>query len=134
MESKAKIKINELKAEKLFEQPKTDFADYISTLFHTGRHRHVLVAADFWRKIFDQGEYPVSMAQQVNAALEITREVDGTIDVFNHRIEEREIAAATDRLQEAFMLGEFQPSVSACPVNGRRRSRHSRGVWPGCKT
>lgn len=115
LEAKAKIKMNELKAEKLFEQAKTDFADYITTLFQTGRHRHVLVAADFWRKIFDQGEYPVSMAQQVNAALEIAREVDGTIDVFNHRIEEREIAAATDRLQEAFMLGEFQPSVLGLP-------------------
>lgn len=115
LEAKAKIKMNELKAEKLFEQAKTDFADYITTLFQTGRHRHVLIAADFWRKIFDQGEYPVSMAQQVNAALEIAREVDGTIDVFNHRIDEREIAAATDRLQEAFMLGEFQPSVLGLP-------------------
>lgn len=115
LEAKAKIKMNELKAEKLFEQAKTDFADYITTLFQTGRHRHVLVAADFWRKIFDQGEYPVSMAQQVNAALEIAREVDGTIEVFNHRIQEREIAAATDRLQEAFMLGEFQPSVLGLP-------------------
>lgn len=115
MESKAKIKINELKAEKLFEQAKTDFADYISTLFHTGRHRHVLVAADFWRKIFDQGEYPVSMAQQVNAALEITREVDGTIDVFNHRIEEREIAAATGRLQEASCSVSFNPPYRPAP-------------------
>lgn len=111
LESKARIKMNELKKEKLFDKSKADFADYITSLFKSGRHRHVLVASDFWRKIFDQGEYPVAMAQQVNASLEIARETENTIDVFNHRLEEREIADATDRLQEAFMLSEFQPSV-----------------------
>ncbi len=111
LEAKAKIKMNELKAQKLFDKAKANFAEYITMLYQSGRHRHVLIAADFWRRIFDEGEYPVSMAQQVNASLEICRDVENSIEVFQHRMDEKEVAAATDRLQEAFMLSEFQPSV-----------------------
>lgn len=115
LEMKAKVKMNELKAEKLFDQAKTNFADYITTLFESGRHRHVLLAADFWRRIFDQGEYPVSMAQQVNAALEMHRDVQRSIDVFNYRLDENQISNATDRLQTAFMVNEFHPAVLGLP-------------------
>lgn len=115
LEMKAKIKMNELKAEKLFDQAKADFAEYITTLFESGRHRHVLLAADFWRRIFDQGEYPVSMAQQVNAALEMHRDVQRSIDVFNYRLDEKQISNATDRLQTAFMVNDFHPAVLGLP-------------------
>lgn len=111
LELKARIKMNQLKADKLFEKAKTDFADYITTLYKSGRPRHVLIAADFWRRIFDEGDYPVSMAQQVNACLELYQDVFNTVEVFKHRLEINEIAAATDRLQEAFMLSENHPVV-----------------------
>ncbi|MDR0532536.1 MAG: hypothetical protein LBH01_01120 [Verrucomicrobiales bacterium] len=111
LELKAKIKMNELKAEKLFDKAKNDFADYISTLYESGRQRHVLIAADFWRNIFDQGEYPVSMAQQVNASLEMSREVQNSIKTFDFYLGKHDIATATDRLQEAFMLNELHPAV-----------------------
>ncbi|MEM9399107.1 MAG: hypothetical protein AAF984_02765 [Verrucomicrobiota bacterium] len=113
LEAKAKIKMNELKAEKLFDQAKLDFSNYIMTLFESGRYRHVLLAADFYRKIFDEGDYPVEIAQQVNAALEIDREVRGTVDVFQYKLEQNSISSATDRLQEAFMLSEYHPAVLA---------------------
>ena len=111
LELKAKIKMNELKAEKLFDKAKNDFADYITTLYESGRQRHVLLAAEFWRDIFDQGEYPVSMAQQVNASLEMSREVQNTIKTFDFYLGKHDIATATDRLQEAFMLNELHPAV-----------------------
>ena len=115
LELKAKIKMNELKAEKLFDKAKNDFADYITTLYQSGRQQHVLLAAEFWRDIFDQGEYPVSMAQQVNGSLETSREVKNSIDGFNYCLDKKDIAAATDRLQEAFMLNELHPAVLALP-------------------
>ena len=115
LEMKAKIKLNDIKAGKLFEQGKSNFADYITTLYQSGRNRHVLLAADFWRRIFDQGEYPVSMAQQVNASLEMDRDVQRSIDVFNYRLGESQIANATDRLQAAFLLNEFHPAVLGLP-------------------
>ena len=43
--SQAKIKMNEMKVDKLFDQAKQDFADYITTLYKSGRYQHVLIAA-----------------------------------------------------------------------------------------
>jgi hypothetical protein len=121
LELKAKIKMNELKAEKLFDKAKNDFADYISTLYESGRQRHVLIAADFWRNIFDQGEYPVSMAQQVNASLEMSREVQNSIKTFDFYLDKNDIATATDRLQEAFMLNELHPAVLGLSRDKKQR-------------
>ena len=109
--AQGKIKLNELKVEKLFDQAKQDFADYITTLYKSGRYQHVLIAADFWRQIFDEGDYPVSMAQQVNASLEVIGQVNTTVGVFNNNLDQKDIAAATDNLQQAYMLSNFSPAV-----------------------
>lgn len=121
LEAKARIKMNELKSEKLFDQAKTDFADYISTLYESGRHLHVILAADFWRRIFDQGNYPVAMAQQVNAALEMTQEIQNALKVCATQLEEANVAAATERLKEAFILNERDPAVLGFPRVGKRK-------------
>jgi tetratricopeptide (TPR) repeat protein len=121
LELKARIKMNQLKADKLFDKAKNDFADYITTLYKSGRPRHVLIAADFWRRIFDEGDYPVSMAEQVNACLELYQDVFNTVEVFKHRLEINEIAAATDRLQEAFMLSETHPAVLSLKRDDKKR-------------
>jgi tetratricopeptide (TPR) repeat protein len=121
LELKAKIKMNELKAEKLFDKAKNDFAEYITTLYYSGRQRHVLIAADFWRNIFDQGEYPVSMAQQVNASLEMSREVQNSIKTFDFYLAKNDLATATDRLQEAFMLNELHPAVLGLARDKKQR-------------
>jgi len=111
LEAKAKIKLNELKAEKLFEKAKSDFADYTQTLFKSGLHQHVILAADFYRKIFDEDEYPPEMANEVSASLEMARDVASSVDVFRYKVSKNEIAAATSRLQEAFITSEFQPAL-----------------------
>ncbi len=111
LESKAKIKINELKQKNLFVQAKKDFADYITTLLKNGRYTHVVLAADFYRKVFEEGEYPVEMANQVNAALETTRDVASAVDVFRYKLGRKELVGATDNLEEAFVKNELNPSV-----------------------
>jgi hypothetical protein len=111
LEAKARIKLNELKLEKLLDTSKGDFESYISTLFGSRRHLHVIVAADFYRKIFSEGAYPVAMANQVNAALEIQRAVASAVEVFRYKVQRNEIAGATERLREAFATNEFHPAV-----------------------
>lgn len=111
LEAKAKIKLNELKAEKLLEQAKADFGEYIGTLYSSGRYTHVILSADFYRKIFNESEYPVAIANQVNASLERARDVKAAVEVFRYKIGRQELASATDRLQEAFMASEFHPAV-----------------------
>jgi len=111
LELKAKIKMNELKQEKLLDQAKKDFAEYISTLFNSGRFNHVVLAADFYRKIFEEGDYPSDMAKQVNASLEINRDVQSAVEVFRYKVGRKELLGASDSLQLAFVTSELNPSV-----------------------
>lgn len=111
LELKAKIKLNELRQEKLLEQAKSDFSEYISTLFNSGRLNHVVLAADFYRKIFQEGEYPADMAAQVNASLEINRDVQSAVEVFRYKIERKQLVGACDSLQGAFTTSELNPAV-----------------------
>ena len=111
LESKAKIKLNELKIQKLFDSAKSDFSSYIGTLYGSHRHRHVILAADFYRRIFKEDAYPVELANQVNASLEVARDAQNAIEVFNYKLGRNEVAGATDRLQEAFAASECNPAV-----------------------
>ena len=55
-------------------QAKSDFADYITTLYGSHRYYQVIIAADFYRQLFNEGDYPVAMANQVNASLEVNKQ------------------------------------------------------------
>ena len=111
LELKARIKLNELEQEKLLEQAKTNFSEYISTLYNSGRLNHVVLAADFYRKIFEEAEYPVDMAKQVNAALEIQRDVQSATEVFRYKVDRGQLSGASDSLQTAFMTNELNSAV-----------------------
>ncbi|MDR1190781.1 MAG: hypothetical protein LBK60_03830 [Verrucomicrobiales bacterium] len=120
LQAKAKIMKNELKGEKLWDQAKEDFAKYITALYKIGRYRHVLIAADFYRRIFDEGDYPVATAEQVNRSLEVAQSVAVAVDVFNNKLADEEIASATYQLQKAFMTSEFHPALLGL---GREKKR-----------
>lgn len=111
LELKAKIKVNELRQEQLLDQAKKDFSDYVATLYNSGRLNHVVLAGDFYRKVFQEGEYPAEMQQQVNASLEINRDVNTAVDVFRYKVEHGELVGAMDSLQQAFLTSELNPSV-----------------------
>jgi len=111
LELKARIKLNELKQEKLLEQAKVNFSEYISTLYNSGRLNHVVLAADFYRKIFEEAEYPADMAKQVNASLEIQRDVQSAIEVFRYKADRGQLSGASDSLQTAFMTNELNSAV-----------------------
>jgi len=111
LELKARIKLNELEREKLLEQAKTNFSEYISTLYNSGRLNHVVLAADFYRKIFEEAEYPVDIAKQVNAALEIQRDVQSATEVFRYKVDRGQLSGASDSLQTAFMTNELNSAV-----------------------
>ena len=68
LESRFKIKLNEIKANKMSDQDRMDFADYIRTLYSGHRYYHVILAADFYRALFNEGDYPQDLANQAVAA------------------------------------------------------------------
>lgn len=121
LEARAKIKLNEVKMDSIVSKSKADFADYISTLFAAKRHYQVILAADFYRRVFDEGEYPVTMANQVNASLEAIRDVKDGLKAFQFKLDQNEIAGAAERLQEAFIGGENHPSVRALTRANKQR-------------
>jgi len=68
LEARAKIKLNEIRENKMSDQDRMDFADYITTLYKTHRYFHVIIAADFYRALFNEGDYPSDLGNQAVAA------------------------------------------------------------------
>src|SRR5260221_7583999 len=69
LEARANIKLNEMRANKMSDQVRTNFADYIGTLYKTHRYYHVIIAADFYRALFSGGDYPVDLTNQATTAI-----------------------------------------------------------------
>ena len=67
LESRFKIKLNEIKENKMDDEDRQDFGDYIKTLYADHRYYHVVLAADFYRALFNEGEYPDDISNQVVA-------------------------------------------------------------------
>ncbi len=111
LESRAQIKLNQLKAENLLEEVKTEFSGYVTNLFDGGWYGHVVLAADFYRRLFDEGTYPVEMATQVNESLERSRAVFSTVDVFEYKMERGELVEATNRLAQGFLASAYHPAL-----------------------
>ena len=68
LEARAKIKLNEIRENKMSDQDRMDFSDYIRTLYSTHRYYHVIIAADFYRALFNEGDYPDDLGNQAVAS------------------------------------------------------------------
>ncbi len=186
LEARAGIKLNEIQSTTVSDQGRRDFAEYVKSLYDTHRYYHMIIASDFYRALFNQGDYPasmihppaatggntgggnnntdnnrghgraqqqqqqdmagqavsimesrmpgsqtitsmgisnpfgqnpgdhpVSMAEQVTAALETNNRVSQAIEVFKYKANKNEVAAAAEQLQEAFVGNEFHPELLA---------------------
>jgi tetratricopeptide (TPR) repeat protein len=68
LEARAKIKLNEMKENRMSDQVRIDFSDYIRTLYNTHRYYHVILAADFYRALFNTGDYPADLTNQATTS------------------------------------------------------------------
>jgi len=68
LEARAKIKLNEMREDKMSDEGKRAFAAYIKTLYDTHRYYHMIIAADFYRALFNEGNYPSGMANAASSA------------------------------------------------------------------
>jgi tetratricopeptide (TPR) repeat protein len=121
LESRARIKLNEVQQDSNLKQGKSDFADYVTTLYGSHRYEHVIIAADFYRQLFDEGDYPVAMADQVNASLEVESSVNLAVDDFRDEAAKGEIAGAAVMLQNAFLGNEFHPALQGVPLEEKKK-------------
>ena len=121
LEARAKIKLNEIRENKMDDQGRSDFARYIKTLFVTHRYYHVTMGADFYRALFNEGEYPVDMADEVNISLETNNHVSEIVDVFKYKAGQGQIAAAAEQLQEGFVANEHHPALQGLPRDQKEK-------------
>jgi hypothetical protein len=120
LESRARIKLNEVQQDANIKQAKSDFADYITTLYGSHRYNQVILAASFYRQLFNEGDYPVAMANQVNASLEVNSSVGLAVDDFKDEAGKGEIAGAATMLQTAFLGNEFHPALQGVPLDQKK--------------
>ena len=120
LEGRARIKLNEVQQDSNRKQAKSDFADYITALYGSHRYEHVIVAADFYRRLFDEGDYPVAMADQVNASLEVNNNVGLAVDDFKDEAGKGEVAEAATMLETAFLGNEFHPALQGIPLQQKK--------------
>ena len=120
LEGRARIKLNEVQQDANLKQAKADFADYITTLYGSHRYDQVIIAAGFYRQLFNEGDYPVAMADQVNASLEVNNNVGLAVDDFRDEAGKGEVAEAATMLQTAFLGNEFHPALRGVPLEQKK--------------
>jgi len=121
LEGRAKIKLNEVQQDSNIKQAKSDFADYITMLYGSHRYYQVIIAAEFYRKLFNEGDYPVAMADQVNASLEVNNNVGLAVDDFRDEAGKGEVAGAAVMLETAFLGNEFHPALKGIPLAQKKQ-------------
>ena len=120
LEGRAKIKLNEVQQDANLKQAKSDFTDYVTALYGSHRYYQVIIAAAFYQRLFSEGDYPVTMADQVNASLEVNNNVGLAVDDFRDEAGKGEVAGAATMLQTAFLGNEFHPGLQGIPLEQKK--------------
>jgi len=124
------LRSNELKRETSLAQAKTDFQILIVQLFLQRRFVHVLIAARFYRSLFADGSSqqlklgadaqsfftqttgnPPTLTSLEAICGEMIGNAYEGVNAFKALLAEKEMASATKRLSEAFLIGEYLTSL-----------------------
>ena len=145
-EVNASIAGNRLKKEALRLQAKIEFQVLIAQLFLQRRFEHVLLANRFYRALFGDGDnqlrvaddyaanqstknkeafgdlakLPKTLGQLDALANEAIRDVREGVEAFSFLIEKSELKSASERLSEAFAIGEYLPEIRLLPRSKKR--------------
>jgi hypothetical protein len=122
-------------------QSKVQFQAMMLQLFVQRRFEHVVMAARFYNLLYKDGDQKMKLKKGsdtekffsegmgVNptvagldaAANEGIRKTKTLVDAFQNNLESNRLHAATERLVEAFAIGEFMPVVQTIPVGQKER-------------
>ncbi len=117
---------------------KADFQALLTQLFLQRRYQHVLIAAGFYRASFADGELsvkaegalarlvdqtgtPLTISTLETITLEAISIVRRGMDAVKNMLAVNQIKGASDRLLEAFSVGENLPELQSFPVESRRK-------------
>jgi len=145
-EVNASIAGNRVKKEALRLQAKIEFQVLIAQLFLQRRFEHVLLANRFYRALFGDGDnqlkvtddyassqsaknkdsfgdlakLPKTLGQLDALANEAIRDVREGVESFSFLLEKNELRSASERLSEAFAVGEYLPEIRLLPRPKKR--------------
>lgn len=122
-------------------QAKIQYQAMIVQLFIQRRFEHVVIATRFYDLVFRDGDNKLKLKKGsdtekfftdgigVNptiagmdaAANEAMRKVTTLVSAYNNNMDSNRLHAASERLVEAFAIGEFMPSVQTIPVEPKKR-------------
>jgi hypothetical protein len=137
-ESKAKITANGARRALSELQAKIDFQSLLIQLFMQRRFHHVAIGTRFYRAIFTDGDSRLNVDKQTQESLssgtnspttvasletlgnEAMRDVQLAIQAFHTLYQKDELRSATERLRDAWMIGEYMPELRTIPLQRKR--------------
>ncbi len=135
----AAIKANQVKKELSELQAKVEFQALMVQFFLQRRFQHVLMSTRFYRALFTDGDTKLNLGKDAtdlfqkstgmpptvsiidSTANEMIRDVREGVKSFDFLLEKKELQAATQRLQEVFITGEYMPEVRLVPRDKKRQ-------------
>lgn len=134
-------KANMSKGEIQILQAKVQYQALMMQFFVQRRFEHVLMASRFYNQIFKDGDSRLHIDKNsdmsklfseslgtsptVSAldslASEAVRDVDQGVEAFKFLVEKSELQSAAKRLSEAYVVGEFMPSIRTLPREDKRK-------------
>lgn len=122
-------------------QTKTQYQVSMVQWFTQRRYEHVLMASRFYNQIWKDGDQTLhidkdsdvsklfsqslgispTVASLDSLSNEAIREVDKYIEAFNHLLSRNELHSASQRLMEAYALGEYLAPVATLPLEKKQR-------------
>jgi len=139
-ENKATVAANKVKKEFSEATVKLSFQALTVQFLTQRRYLHVMIANRFYRALYNQGQSEIKVADEMKANLtkgakipvtmemidslagEAIRDVKEGVDAFKFLVEKDEMASATDRLSEAFAMGEYMPQIRTLPREEKRKA------------
>lgn len=138
-EVNALLNANRAKSELSGLQARIEFQTLLVQLFLQRRFRHVLIGSRFYRSIFDDGDNQLRLGEETTSlfaklsdipptvtsldalANEAIRDVKESVQAVEFLLEKDELQSASQRLGEAFAIGEHLPEINQFPRDDRQR-------------
>ncbi|MDX2227711.1 MAG: hypothetical protein SFY92_11560 [Verrucomicrobiae bacterium] len=123
----AKMGLNEVKKVRLDVGNRQQFREYIANLFATQQYLHAVLAMDFYRAVYADGDYPTELSTMYNLSLENLKQARAEVEAFKYKYENQELAGASERLLAAFIVSRNAPEMLTVPREQKRKvSQHLR--------
>lgn len=139
-EVEAMSKMNLVKKDASELQAKVEFQALIVQFFFQRRFQHVIIGSRFYRTLFGDGDTQLKLEGDAKKLLidssglpptlsvldslsnEAMRDVHEGIEAYNFLLSKNELNSATQRLGEAFAVGEYMPAVRTLSREKKRRA------------